>query len=150
MKSLFDQTNLAGMKLKNRFIRSATYEGLADERGHMTEEFFQVYENLARGGVGTIITGLACITDLEGPVLHQMGIYDDSFIAEYQKLTAMSHSYDVRMILQIAVMGSQTFPGKSEKTIWGPSAVENLGYKITPLEMSSEDILSVQEAFALQ
>lgn len=53
MKSLFDQTLLAGMKLKNRFVRSATYDGFADEGGHMTDELFQRYENLAKGGVGT-------------------------------------------------------------------------------------------------
>ena len=31
MKSLFDQTSLAGMRLKNRFVRSATYDGFADK-----------------------------------------------------------------------------------------------------------------------
>lgn len=63
MKNLFDHTQFAGIKLKNRFVRSATYDGLADERGHMTEELFQSYENLAMGGVGTIITGLTSVTD---------------------------------------------------------------------------------------
>ena len=74
MKSLFEQTQLAVMKLKNRFIRSATYDGLADERGHLTENLFEVYENLAKGGAGTIITGLAQVTDLEQPYPAQMGI----------------------------------------------------------------------------
>jgi len=50
--------------MKNRFFRSATYDGLADVRGHMTEELFQAYENLAKGGVGTIITGLTSVTTL--------------------------------------------------------------------------------------
>jgi len=61
MKSLFDQTKLGSLKLKNRFIRSATYEGLADERGHMTEALFTIYEDLAKGGVGRIITGMAAV-----------------------------------------------------------------------------------------
>lgn len=148
MKSLFDQTRLAGMELKNRFIRSATHDGLADEQGHLTEELFQVYENLAQGGVGTIITGLTLVSDQEEQLPRQMGIYSDSFIDEYKKVTAMSHSYGAKIILQIACLGSQTSPSASGKIMWGPSAVEDLGYKTIPKEMTAQDILLVQAAFA--
>lgn len=148
MKSLFDQTKLAGMKLKNRFIRSATYDGCADESGHLTEELFQVYENLAKGGVGTIITGLTYVSDHEEPMPRQMGIYEDSFIDEYKRLTEMSHRYEVKIILQIACLGSQTSRSKNGKVMWGPSAVEDLFYKTTPQEMTTQDILLVQSAFA--
>lgn len=148
MKSLFDQTQLAGMELKNRFIRSATYDGVADENGHMTEELFQVYENLLKGGVGTIITGLTYVSDMEEPIPGQMGIYDDSFIEEYKKLTEVSHRYDAKIILQIACLGSQTSLGTNGKVMWGPSAIQDLFYKTTPQEMSTQDILFVQAAFA--
>jgi 2,4-dienoyl-CoA reductase-like NADH-dependent reductase (Old Yellow Enzyme family) len=152
MKTLFDQTRFAGIDLKNRFIRSATYEGMADERGHMTEELFQVYENLAKGGVGTIITAITAVTKLEQTSLgrRQMGIYDDSFIDEYKKLMAMSHRYHANMILQIGCVGSQiTLDNTSDgKTIWGPSIIEDLGYNTTPQAMTPQDILFVQTAFA--
>lgn len=94
MKTLFDQTQLAGMKLKNRFVRSATYDGASDKQGHATEKLLHVYENLARGGAGTIITGLTNVTDVEKLVPGQMGIYNDSFIGEYQKLTDIVHKHD--------------------------------------------------------
>ena len=87
MKSLFDTTELAGMTLKNRFIRSATYDGLSDEKGHITKKTYELYENLAKGGVGTIITGLTFVSDLENTYPGQAGIYDDSFISEYNKLS---------------------------------------------------------------
>lgn len=147
MKSLFDQTSLAGMRLKNRFVRSATYDGFADKSGHMTEELFQVYEDLAKGGVGTIITGLTYVSDLEEPLPRQMGIYDDSFIAEYEKLTKMCHQHDTRIIMQLVCMGSQT-SRTDGKAMWGPSAVEDLRYKTTPQEMTVQDIHFVQMAFA--
>lgn len=145
MKSLFDQTHLAGMKLKNRFIRSATYEGLADNHGRLTQELFQVYENLAKGGVGTIITGLTFVTDLEQSFPGTMGIYDDSFIDEYKNLTEMSHGHNANIILQIVCLGSQAPGGK---VMWGPSSIEDLGYKTTPEEMTMQEILHVQTAFA--
>lgn len=146
MKTLLDKTNFAGINLKNRFIRSATYDGLSDDYGHMTEELFQIYKNLAKGGVGTIITGLTYVTDLEQSYPRQMGIYDDSFIEEYKKLTEMSHRYNANIILQISCIGSQTIPGS--KTIWGPSPIEDLHYKTIPQEMTKQEILLVQTAFA--
>ena len=147
MKSLFDETQLSGMKLKNRFVRSATYDGFADERGHLTEELLQIYENLAKGGVGTIITGMTYISDLEGPLPRQMGIYDNSFIVEFKKLTTMIHRYDAKIVLQIAWLGSQS-SNAAGTVVWGPSEVEDLFYKTTTREMNVKDILFVQKAFA--
>lgn len=149
MKTLFDQTEYGGLKLKNRFMRSATFDGRADERGHLTKELFEVYENLAKGGVGTIITGLAYVTNLEQPYPGQLGIYDDSFIEEYSKFTAMCHKYDANIIVQLACLGSQTYLKEGGgKTMWGASAVEDRGYKGTPRALTVEEIHHVQQAFA--
>lgn len=49
MKSLFEYTTIKNMKMKNRFFKAASWEGLATEYSHMTDELFQVYEELARG-----------------------------------------------------------------------------------------------------
>lgn len=42
MKTLFDNTTLSNMNLKNRFFRSATWEAMADNKGHMTEKLYNV------------------------------------------------------------------------------------------------------------
>lgn len=147
MKSLFDQTQLGSLKLKNRFVRSATYEGMADEKGHMTDELFKVYEDLAKGGIGTIITGLTAVTDLEEFIPGQMGIYDDSFINEYKRISEVAHKYNANIILQVGAAGTQTIKNE-EKVMWGPSGIVDLGYKNTPQEMTREEIISLQEAFA--
>jgi len=149
MKALFDQTQINGMKLKNRFFRSATYDGVADEGGHLTTRLFQVYENLAKGGVGTIITGLTAVIGSEQRIPGQMGIYDDSFVGEYKQMTDMLHSHEANIILQIACLGSQSSPkGKTDKILLGPSAVEDLSYKVIPKEMTKQEIVFVQTAFA--
>jgi 2,4-dienoyl-CoA reductase-like NADH-dependent reductase (Old Yellow Enzyme family) len=120
MKSLFDKTELAGMRLKNRFIRSATFERLAGKKGHMTKELYEIYEDLAKGGVGTIITGLTFVSDLENVYPGQTGIYDDTFIDEYQNLTGMVHRYNANIIMQLACNGSQTpVDPDSGKVVWG-------------------------------
>lgn len=149
MKSLFDQTHLAGMTLKNRFVRSATFDGVADKRGHVTEKLLQVYEKLAQGGAGMIITGLTYVTDKEQPYPGQMGIYDDSFIDEYKNMTDMAHKYKAAIIVQLACLGSQTSVKEgSGKVLWGASSVQDIAFKGTPQEMTVEEITLVQEAFA--
>lgn len=42
MKRLFDNTNFSNMNLKNRFFRFATWETMADNKGHMTEKLYNV------------------------------------------------------------------------------------------------------------
>ncbi len=38
-KSLFDKTTIGKVELPNRLVRSATWENLADNRGHLTPAF---------------------------------------------------------------------------------------------------------------
>jgi len=147
MKTLFDQTQISGMKLKNRFIRSATYDGAADKEGHVTEKLLHVYETLAKGGVGTIITGLTNVTDVEKLVPGQMGIYNDSFIDEYQKLTDLVHQHDTNIIVQLVCNGAQN-SSTADGLLWGPSAVADLVFGTVPKEMTKDDINIMQDAFA--
>jgi 2,4-dienoyl-CoA reductase-like NADH-dependent reductase (Old Yellow Enzyme family) len=146
MKTLFDETQLSGMKLKNRFVRSATHDGMADALGHVTEKLIGHFKELAKGGVGTIITGLTNVTDLEKIVPGQMAIYDDSFITEYQKLTDTVHRYDAKIILQLVCNGAQN-RSKNEGVLWAPSVIENEPTVAGATEMTKEDIKVMKTAF---
>ena len=149
MKSLFDSTDFSGLHLNNRFFRAATRDGFADEQGHMTEELMHIYENLAKGGVGTIITGHAFVTDVEqSKQPGQMGIYNDSFIDEYKGFVKTVHDHGVKIILQFSCIGAQTFSDAENLLTWGPSAVQDLATKVTPKEMTREEIQFLQLAFA--
>jgi 2,4-dienoyl-CoA reductase-like NADH-dependent reductase (Old Yellow Enzyme family) len=147
MKTLFDQTRIGNLKLKNRLIRSATCENLARD-GHMTEELFQVYKELAQGGAGTIITGFSYVLESDKAFPGMLGIYNDSYIEEYKKLTEMIHSYEANAVLQVVYCGSYTMTDVSGREIWGPSAIENRMTNVQPKEMAKEDIVLLQKAFA--
>lgn len=81
---------------------------MADEKGHLTDRLKQVYLDLARGGVATIITGYAFIIENEQPNPGMMGIYNDSFIKEYSELTEMVKKEGANIIMQIVYGGSAT------------------------------------------
>ncbi len=148
MNNLLQPTQLKNISLKNHLFKSASWEDLADEEGRMTPELFRIYEELAAGGVGGIITGYAYVHAQEKPNPGMMGIYDDSFIEEYQALIEMVHSYGARLFLQVAYGGSMSGLKPASPLIWGPSAVTNEATGITPTAMTTEDMTVLKDDFA--
>ena len=57
MADLFAPFEIGNLRLRNRFVHSATFEGMATENGEVTTELVKRYEKLARGEVGLIIPG---------------------------------------------------------------------------------------------
>lgn len=118
MKTLFDETRIGTITLKNRIIRSATWEGMADNNGHLTDRLRDVYDELSRGGIGLIITGATGISGDGTKIPRMMGMYDDSFIQEYQKLTGMIHQNGAPVYMQLTYVGrngAMWSPGDSSR-----------------------------------
>lgn len=148
MKKLFEKVNINKMELKNRFIRSAVWMKGATDDGHLTEFINKTYNELAKGGVGLILTGYAYISDDEQPNPNMLGIYDDSFIEEYKEFTKMIHDSGSKVALQIAYGGSQSHhPEADHMNILAPSAIENRVTKLMPKEATKEDIKKIIKKF---
>lgn len=49
-KKIFEPAKLNNIVLKNRLIRSATWEGMADIDGHIPDKLYDTYEELAKHG----------------------------------------------------------------------------------------------------
>lgn len=148
MRTLFDSIQIGNMHCCNRILRSATWESLSDEHGFMSEEQYKVYEILAQNQVGLISTGYARVMESDCPNAGMMGIYDDQFIPSYQKLTALVHQYDSKIMMQIAYGGTKTTYRVGARTIFAPSSVpeRSTGTKGTP--MTQEDITALVHAHA--
>lgn len=147
MKGLFDTTDLSGLELKNRFLRSATWEGIAEESGVINDKVLKVYEDLAKGGVGAIITGYAYVIKEEQPNPKMFGAYDDTFVNTYKPLVDVVHKNNSKIFLQLVYGGSFTWFNVGEREIWGPSAVLNKISGVTPKEMTKDDIKTLVNAF---
>jgi len=59
MKELLDITKIGTLTLKNCFIKSSI--GDHSISGHLNKNSVESYVNLAKGGVGTIITGYTLV-----------------------------------------------------------------------------------------
>ena len=102
MSKLFEATEINGMTLSNRFVRSATWEGMATEEGGSTPQLIAFMEKLAWGGVGLIITGVANVRSDGQWVPRQLGAFKDEFIDGYKNMTKAVHNEGGKIVMQIA------------------------------------------------
>lgn len=145
---LFEPMNLCGFGTRNRFVRSATHEWMAEADGTPTSRIGDMYEELARNETGIIITGYAYVNP-KGKSDHlQQGIYDDRFIGPYRDIVSRVHAQGGRIVLQVVHGGRQTMIGTENPYALAPSAVTVKGTGVTPEEMSEHDILETIEDFA--
>src|SRR5210317_2225859 len=98
---LFTPMEINGMQLKNRLVRSATYEHMAAEDGKATDQLINFYSKLAKGGVGLIMLGYAYVQENGHCSQSQIGIYSDDHIPGLKKLVDEIHNQDARVGLQI-------------------------------------------------
>jgi 2,4-dienoyl-CoA reductase-like NADH-dependent reductase (Old Yellow Enzyme family) len=102
---LFQPFRIRGLELRNRFMRSATWDGTADESGAVTERSVALYEELARGEIGLIVTGHAFVSLLGQATPGQYGIYSDDMIPGLLRLTEAVHKCGGKIAVQIAHAG---------------------------------------------
>ncbi|MCB2191161.1 MAG: NADH:flavin oxidoreductase [Deltaproteobacteria bacterium] len=149
MASLFDSTSLAGIPLRNRLMRSATWERMADEKGRLTSRLEQTLLTIAEGGASLIFPGYAFVMAQEQPNPGMLGIYQDACVPQLQRLTDGVHQRGAAIGLQLAYGGSFTFFRPEGREIWGPSAVPHPASEVVPKAMTQGDIERLVEAFAL-
>ncbi|AGK96165.1 NADH:flavin oxidoreductase [Clostridium pasteurianum] len=128
MKTLFDKTIINKMELKNRLMRSATWENMADQKGHLTDRLIKLYEDLAKGGIGLIITSAIYLTENSKSLNGQLGLYSDEFIGEYKEFTSMIHKYGSKVLAQMSYASLK-------------------GEMLKPTDVTTEDIKAIATDF---
>ena len=105
MSILFEPTAIGGMKLKNRFVRSATQDGCSSEKGEVTDLTIQLYRVLAQGGAGLIVSGFAYVHPTGQNFVRQAAIDSDDRIPGLARLTKEVHQYDAKIAAQLVHCG---------------------------------------------
>lgn len=105
MSILFEKNSINKMPLKNRFVRAATWEGLANEKGEATPELLEMMARLAKGGVGLIITSHAYVSREGQGTPWQLGVYDDALLPRLEAMAATVHENDGKIVMQLAHAG---------------------------------------------
>lgn len=98
MKELFQPFEAHNLKARNRLVRSATWENLATPGGGICANSYGLYDELAAGGVGTIITGFTSVDAHDRTFGGMMRLCDDALVPEYKKLAAIVHRHGVSIL----------------------------------------------------
>lgn len=148
MAALFEQSFINGMTLRNRLVRSATWEGMCESDGRPTQRLIDYYRTLAKGGVGLIISGYTFVS-LEGKQLPgKMGVHSDDFGKEMRALTQAVHEQGGRVCVQLVHAGGQTDSKNAGRQPLAPSAVKVDQFPELPQELTQEQIADIVAAFA--
>ncbi|GAG57931.1 unnamed protein product, partial [marine sediment metagenome] len=118
LEKLFSSEKIGNVEIKNRIVRSATYTHAATDDGHVSDLLIKYHTDLAKGGVGLIITGITTIDKVGNIATGQTCLYDDSYVEGQKKLVKAVHEYsDVKIAPQLSHSGRQG------RTSIAPSAI---------------------------
>ncbi|MGB6375836.1 MAG: NADH:flavin oxidoreductase [Syntrophobacteria bacterium] len=148
MATLFEETTINGMTLRNRLVRSATWEGMCEQDGRPTEKLTNCYRDLAQGGIGLIISGFAFVRPDGKQFPGKMGIHTDDFARAYENLTRTVHDAGGKIAVQLVHAGGQTDANNAGRQPLAPSAVKVDQFPEMPAELTKDEISEIIAAFA--
>lgn len=139
LKNLFSPKKIGNIQIKNRIVRSATFMFMAKKYGYVGERLLKMYEELARGGTGLIITGAVAMDPSAAGGPYQVCLYDDSHMPGHKKLVNSIHEYDdTKIAIQFNHLGRLGYHPKYPN--FAPSPIPYKGTGITPQELTTEEV----------
>jgi 2,4-dienoyl-CoA reductase-like NADH-dependent reductase (Old Yellow Enzyme family) len=147
----FTPIRLAGLTLRNRIIKSATFEGMSPG-GRASTALVEHHAELARGGVGLTTVAYAAVASAGRTFAGQL-LVDEDQVARLRPLTAAVHQHGGAASLQLAHCGGfSKYRAPGDRGPAGPSRTFNAYGSLNGLPltraMSEADMAEVVTAFA--
>jgi len=147
MSCLFQSITIDGVEVRNRFLRSATWDRTGTDDGAVTDASMGIIEDLARGGVGLIVTGYAFVSEQGKAAVRQLGISHDRHVKGLSRLARAAHDHGARIAVQIAHGGVNLgLLGRAGRVALAPSRIE--GHPQSHREATSDEIRRTVRDFA--
>ncbi len=148
MYSIYEPAELGPLVARNRIVRSATWLGLADGQGRVTDALVERYAELSQGGAGVVITGYAAVSPDGRQAPRMLTAYADEHVPGLRRVAEAIRQGGALAGLQIVHAGGQT----SSEAIDGqaplaPSFVPSPQYPELPRELSFQEIARIVNDF---
>lgn len=142
----FTSIAINGMRVKNRFVRSATGEGMANPDGSASPRLEAMLKALAVGGVGLVISSHAFVEKRGQARAGQLGVHHPDMEAGIASLARAVHAYGGRFVVQLAHAGCRADPAVTGAPALGPSVPTDPD--APPCQaMLAEDLARLEAAF---
>lgn len=147
--SLFTLPN--GNQLKNRLVKAAMEENLANAYQLPDEPLMQLYSTWARGGVGLIITGNVMVDRLAMTGPGGLVLEKSTELEPYSQLAKQAQQNNCKVWMQINHPGRQVYKRMGGKVISSSDVALNLGKHSAlfapPKAMNEQEIQDVIKRF---
>ncbi|MHB8138408.1 MAG: NADH:flavin oxidoreductase [Smithellaceae bacterium] len=144
---VFEPAAIGAISLSNRFIRSATGEGLATTQGFCSPILTSLMVQLAKGGVGLIITGHTAVSREGRAGVRQLCLWHDDHIPALLDMTRQVHEAGGKIVAQISHAGIFANTSLTGEAPLGPVVRAQHNATICR-EMTVLDIRKTVKAFA--
>jgi 2,4-dienoyl-CoA reductase-like NADH-dependent reductase (Old Yellow Enzyme family) len=146
LETLFSPQKIGNVEIKNRIVRSATFEHRAEKHGYVGPKIIEFYDDLARGGTGLIITGFTGIDPSATGSPYQLRLDNESYIPGHKKLVKIVHDQpDIKLAVQIVHLGRQCEHPKYPPI--APSSIREKTTGLMPKELSTSEIYEIIKKF---
>ena len=146
MPRLFAPITIGSLQLRNRIMRSATMECMADPgTGAPLPKLRALYRALAEGGVGLIVTGHAYVARSGKVHPENSSIASDEVIPAWREAIRPAQEAGARVMMQINHGGGQVDPTITPEPL-SPSGVAS-NESVTPRSMTEDEIQGLMDAY---
>ena len=148
MSNLLKPLHIRQMKLINRLVLPPMATSKADEKGHMTQEILDYYDDKSKDGyIGLIIIEHSFVRADGKASDRQLSVVTDDDIDGLKSLADAIHKNGSKTIMQINHAGSAANSDITGFPVLGPSAVANPRRGTVPTELSREIINQIISDF---
>jgi 2,4-dienoyl-CoA reductase-like NADH-dependent reductase (Old Yellow Enzyme family) len=141
----------SGLRLKNRLVKAAMEENLANAEQLPDQAIYNLYDAWAKGGVGMIITGNVMIDPLAMTGPAGIALHSDKDLAAFKKWASVARANDTAVIMQINHPGRQVYKSMHGKVLSPSDVALDLGKHSSmfsqPKAMTEAQIYDVIERF---
>jgi 2,4-dienoyl-CoA reductase-like NADH-dependent reductase (Old Yellow Enzyme family) len=144
LNKIFQPFPIGGLVLRNRFVRSATYDGSAERNGCVSAEQLKICSDLASGGVGLIITGITYVHPSGRISGFQNSLAKDDCIPSFRELTSKVHNFGAKIAAQLFHAGIERvkFIKSKDQSALSPSRIEDDLLDPNSYQVMTEDHIS--------